>query len=267
MKLYLDVLVIENFIVNLFIIIITFRVLKYEYSFKKALCISFLGGLYSLCMVLESLSFLKAIYIQIIVAFLMIYIPSAKREGRRLIKSFVSFMAISFLLSGLLFKFIISTQKYTLIDGVIIKDFNVKYLILGVCIVYIGLDRVTTLIRERNIVSNFIYEMKIEINNKEISIRGFLDSGNELREPVTNLPCILIEKNKLQDISVNRNEMYKIPYKAIGYSGGLYGFKVKKIKILKDGDLWREIEGIVCPCDDKLSKDDEFNGLISRGVI
>ncbi|MGL4875708.1 MAG: sigma-E processing peptidase SpoIIGA [Clostridium sp.] len=267
MKLYLDVLVVENFIVNLFIIIITFRVLKYEYSFKKALFISFLGGLYSLCMVVPYLNFLKAAYIQILVVFLMIYVPSKKKEVRRLIKSFVSFMSISFLLSGLLFKFIISTQKYTLIDGVVIKDFNVKYLILGICIIYISLDRITTLVRDRNIISTFIYDMKIEINNSEIEIRGFLDSGNELREPVTNLPCILIEKNKLKNININKNEMYRIPYNAIGYSGGLYGFKVKKIKIIKDGDIWREVEGIICPCDDKLSKEDEFNGLISRGVI
>ncbi|MGL5416594.1 MAG: sigma-E processing peptidase SpoIIGA [Clostridium sp.] len=267
MRLYLDVLVMENFIANLFIIIITFKVLKYEYSFKKALIISFLSGMYSLCMVIEELSFLKAIYIQIIVAFLMIYIPSVERNRSRLIRGFITFMAISFLLSGLLFKFIISTQKYTLIDGVVIKNFNVRYLMLGICIVFIGLERITTLIRDRNIVSNFIYDINLKIDNKEITLRGFLDSGNELREPVTNLPCILIEKEKLKNIKRSKEEMYKIPYRAIGYSGGLYGFKVKEIKILKDGEVWREVEGIICPCDDKLSDENEFSGLISRGVI
>jgi len=25
-------------------------------------------------------------------------------------------------------------------------------------------------------------------------IKGFLDTGNELREPITNLPCIIVEE-------------------------------------------------------------------------
>lgn len=267
MEIYLDVLILENFIVNLFLIMVSFKILKYKYSFKKAILAAIIGGLYSLCMVIKEISFFKAFYIQILIAFLMIYIPLEKREKIKLVKSFFTFMSSSFFLSGICFKFIISSQKYTIIDGVVIKNFSIKYLLLGVFIVFIILERITTCIRDRNIVSNFIYDVKLNIKNKEINIKGFLDSGNELREPVTNLPCILIERRELENINFKKDEMYRIPYKAIGYSGGLYGFKVENIRILKDGKLWREIEGIICPCDDRLSKENEFVGLISRGVI
>lgn len=267
MEVYLDIIILENFIVNLFLIIISFKILKYEYSFKKALMAASIGGIYSLCMIIKEISFLKAFYIQLLVAFFMIYLPIIKKQKINLIKSFFVFMASSFFLSGLIFKFILSTQKYTIIDGVVIKNLNVKYLILGVFILFIVLERITTAIRDRNIVSNFIYDIELDVKEKKISIKGFLDSGNELREPITNLPCLLIEKAELKDINLTKDQMYKIPYRAIGYSGGLYGFKVKHIRILKDGKVWRELEGIVCPCDDKLSKENEFVGLISRGVI
>ncbi|WP_297631805.1 sigma-E processing peptidase SpoIIGA [uncultured Clostridium sp.] len=267
MELYLDVIILENFIVNLFLIITTFKILKYNYSFKRAILVAVIGGVYSLCMVIEEISFLKAFYIQLLIAFIMVYIPSVKREKISLIKSFSTFIGASFFLSGLIFKIILSSQKYTIIDGVVIKNLNVKFLMLGVFVLFIVLERIMTVIKDRNIISSFIYDIELNIKDKKINIKGFLDSGNELREPITNLPCILIEKAELREISLVKGQMYKIPYRAIGYSGGIYGFKVKNIKISKDGKVWRELEGIICPCDDKLSRENQFVGLISRGVI
>ena len=58
MKVYVDVIVFENFIIDLFLLRITCKVLKYK-SGKKIYFAALIGGLYSLVVVIKSLNFLK----------------------------------------------------------------------------------------------------------------------------------------------------------------------------------------------------------------
>ena len=61
--------------------------------------------------------------------------------------------------------------------------------------------------------------------------------------------------------------MFYINYSAIGYNGKLKGFKVNDIKIYEDSNRFREVDAIVCLCKEVLSREREFNALLSRGVI
>ena len=58
-----------------------------------------------------------------------------------------------------------------------------------------------------------------------------------------------------------------IPYSTIGEDGSLRGFKSKEVRIRGEDMEWKSVEVIVCKCKNKLSKDNEFNALLSRGVI
>ena len=58
-----------------------------------------------------------------------------------------------------------------------------------------------------------------------------------------------------------------IPYNAIGYGGNLKGIRINNIKI-KGRELWyRQVDAIICPCVEKLSRENEFNALLSRGIL
>ena len=66
---------------------------------------------------------------------------------------------------------------------------------------------------------------------------------------------------------IDKKNIYEIPYNVIGYGGKLKGIKINNIKI-KGRDLWdRQVDAIVCPCMEKLSKENEFNALLSRGIL
>ncbi|MCR6515900.1 MAG: sigma-E processing peptidase SpoIIGA [Clostridium chrysemydis] len=266
MDIYIDVLILENSIVNLFLLTITYKILRIEYSFRNSFVISFLGSFYSLTMILDSLKIFSIFPIQLFVAIIMCYIPIKNKAFTKIIKATITFLGVSFVLSGICFKFMMESGRYTTLDGIYLSDFKVKYLILSIIIIYLTLDRIITLIKEKNIMDNFIFDLKINIGESEIKIKSFLDTGNELREPITNLPCVIIEKNSFKYNESENEVFYKIPYKAIGCEGYLKGIKVKSMQIRK-GDMLKEFEGIVCLCDEKLSKENEFNALLSRGVL
>ena len=104
-------------------------------------------------------------------------------------------------------------------------------------------------------------------SKKSIFIKGLLDTGNALREPVTNLPCIIVESDFFNDLELNSNNEFLIPYSTIGEDGLLKGFKSKDIRIRGEDKKWRNVEVILCECKNKLSKENDFNALLSRGVI
>jgi stage II sporulation protein GA (sporulation sigma-E factor processing peptidase) len=116
-------------------------------------------------------------------------------------------------------------------------------------------------------VNNYIFQLEFEIQDKKYNFKSFLDTGNELREPITNLPCILIEKNLIEDINFDCNNTYHILYDSIGYGGELKGVRINNVKLNSNKFLDKKIDAIICPCTEKLSKENEFNALLSRGVV
>jgi stage II sporulation protein GA (sporulation sigma-E factor processing peptidase) len=121
--------------------------------------------------------------------------------------------------------------------------------------------------KDKLFTNNFSFRIEFEIEKRKYSFESFLDTGNELSETITNLPCILIEENLMSDFDFYGKNTYEILYSSIGYGGSLKGIRVNNIKIINKGCLYEKIDAIICPCKEKLSKENEFNALLSRGTV
>jgi len=133
-------------------------------------------------------------------------------------------------------------------------------------IVYIIYSRFIEYIKDKLFTNNFTFNIEFEVDDIQYNLKSFLDTGNELREPITNLPCILIEENLISHINFEGKNIYYILYSSIGYGGKLKGIRVNNIKIKKKDCLYENVDAIICPCKEKLSSEHEFNALLSRGV-
>lgn len=267
MIVYVDVLVAENFIVNLFLLTLTMKCVRHKCSTLMMIVSGIIGGVYTLVLIIPSLRIFSSLPFELLVACLMLRIAYGKTSIINLIKLLFIFLMITFMLSGLCFLFSLKQNKYILGQSFELDNYSIKYIIIGAMSIYIVTERIVQYIKDRNFVNNYIYTIEFEVENKEYKLNGFLDTGNELREPVTNLPCILVEEHLIYDINFKNKNTYSIPYSSIGYGGSLKGIRVNNIKI-KGRDLWqRELDAIICPCKQKLSKENEFNVLLSRGIV
>lgn len=267
MEIYIDLLLIENFVIDMFILLITTKLLRIKVVNSLLIISSLFGSVYTLVEVFPKLKVFSLFPFQIIIAFLMMMILLKGRSIALVTKGTCIYILCAFTLSGVSFGFSLWQNSYSLTMGYSISNYSMKYLIMSIVLVYVVADRAISYIRERALVSNFIYEIEVYINDIRYVIKGFLDTGNELREPVTNLPCIIVEERFLLNYQEDEEKTYYIPYNAIGFSGKLKGFKVDKVLIRGDKEEWREVTAIICPCNDVLSRDKEFNALLSRGVI
>ena len=122
-------------------------------------------------------------------------------------------------------------------------------------------------------IESLIYDCFIELHGRNISIRGFLDTGNSLCDIITGLPVIIIGKSVAENIipDIEKflalqsvSEKYKIiPYKtADGHRSILPAFKPDKV-FLNDN----EIEVIVAVTNENLGIKQGFNCLLNRYCI
>ncbi|MGL5151841.1 MAG: sigma-E processing peptidase SpoIIGA [Clostridium sp.] len=267
MELYVDMIILENVCIVFFLLSITFKIMNVNIGVKRILISSLIGGIYTLVMIIPEIRVLSIIPIQILVVAIMILICIQIKKVLVIIKGIVIFLLSSFLLSGVCFGLSLMQNEFNLSSPYTITNYSIKYTIFAVIGLYFISMRIMSIIKDRMIVTNFIYDIEIIHNNKICELKAFLDTGNELREPITNLPCIIIEKEKVGKLFEENENTYHIPYSAIGYNGTLVGVKVNKVRINREKGKYTEITAIICQCNNTLSKEGDYNALLSRGVI
>lgn len=267
MIVYADILFIEDFIVNLFLLTVTMKFLRHKCKFSLLSASACIGGIYSFVVIIPELGFLETLPFELLIAYLMLRLVYGKAPFLNMLKVLITFLMITFTLSGICFLFSLKQNYYILGSNFNIEKYSAKYIILSLMLLYVFLNRISDYIRDKVAVDSYIYIMEFKIEGETYTFHSFLDTGNELREPVTNLPCILIEENLFSQINFKDKNIYNIPYSAIGYGGNLKGVRVNNIKIKGRDLLYRQVDAIVCPCMEKLSKENEFNALLSRGIF
>jgi len=267
MEIYADILILENCIVNLFLLTATMKCIKHKCKMIALIISSSVGGVYTLILLIPKLKVLSTLPFELIVACIMIRLVYGKISFFNLIKILAIFLMMTFTLSGLCFLFSVKQNLYLIGTTFKIEKYSIKYIMLAIMILYIIYSRIIDYIKDKLFTNKFNFNIEFEIEERKYSFQSFLDTGNELREVITNLPCILIEEDLINDINFNSKNTYNILYSSIGHGGSLKGIRVNNIKIKNEDFVYQEIDAIICPCKEKLSKENEFNALLSRGVV
>lgn len=264
---YVDVLIFVNFVVNLFILHVTVQTLKKRVKLKWVCLSSFIGSLYVLTVVYPNLKYLTYTPFKILMVIVMILITFREKNILFNIKASVIFTLYSILLAGMCLFIQISNNK-NMSFNVIIINFPYEKLLLSVMIIYILIYRIIIFIEDRKKVLTLIYTIDIINKSYKKTIKAFLDTGNELREPATNLPVLIVERDILSEFSLEKNNTFYIPYTVLnGTNGKLVGFKPEYINIHIDNKNIETRDVIIAFCEYKLSKENDYNGLMSRGIL
>jgi len=261
---YLDVLLIENFIVNIFLLYITTQTLRINTKLRYLILAALIGAMYAIGAVLSNFHYFFMVPLKFITAIIMIYIVFRKNKIIFIIKGSILFILFSMMLAGLCI-FIELNNNISSIT--IFNKFSYKILLSAIMIIYVIVHRIITHISERNELENLIFDIEIVTEDNIKKLRAFFDTGNELREPATNLPVIIVEKRLFLDEEINEKNKFIIPYRVVSGDGGrLEGFKPRYVKIYNKEKVF-ERQVIVAFCDNHLSIMNDYNALLSRGIL
>lgn len=264
MVVYIDKYLIGNFIIDFFLLELTMKSLKIKINIKRLLLASLIGSLYALVIVIPSLRIFTFIAFKIFVALIMIFIVFNGKSFKFIMKSFMVFILYSMLLGGLYLFLQLNIENNSENSKSIIY-YTDKFFIVVIFIYIIG-ERIFSFILDRNRIKIFTYTIEISLNGVNVKFNAFLDTGNELREPVTNLPVIIAEENLFSDVDLSKYDKYMIPYKVIGGTGTIHAFRPKSVIIYQNG-IREEKDAVVGLINSTLDAENGYNALLSRGIL
>ncbi len=205
MKIYLDLILVINFIIDYLLLYGTKKILKNKTSRKRILIGSIIGSSTSLLMIYQN-----NIIIKIILSILIIIITFGIKN---IIKNITYFYLLSIILGGTLYLFDLNIYKL---------NYQIL-LIISPILIYLYIREN---IKYKNIYSNN-YIVEIYINNKLYKLEGMIDTGNELKDPYKKRSIILVNLN----LDYTKYKYLFVPYNALNTQGIIPCIKPDKIII------------------------------------
>lgn len=296
MTIYLDVVLAENLCMNYIILFASAYILKKKVKHIRLIISALIGGIYSILAYIQVLQIYSNIICKFILSIVMVYIAYKPKNIKELIKNIIFFYLVSFVFGGTAFAllYFIKPQEILIKNGVYVGTYPLKIAILGGIVGFTVLVAALKFIKIKLTKKDIFCNICIYIEDKCLEMIGILDTGNMLKDPITNRPVIIIEKDKMKDIFPNvilnnlskiiggdmPKELYEdenmkyitkfrvIPFKTIGKENGLLlGFKVNKVKIEMD-EISKTINNVIVGIyDSKLSKKETYSALIGIDIL
>ncbi len=295
MTIYIDIVIIENLIMNYIILCATGIVSKNKIRHLRLIMASLLGAIYSVVAYMKILEIYSNIVLKILLSVIIVYIAYNPQTVKKLWKTLVMFYLVSFVFGGVAFSliYIIKPQDIIMKNGLFLGTYPLKTIILGAIVAFAIIIIAVKIIRKKFTTKDMICDIEIMLNNKKINTKALIDTGNMLKEPITNTPVVVVEKILLyecipKEILNNINQIIGgdlekipqqiqsqyisklklIPFSSLGKQYGmLLGIKVQQIKIIKESEEITKENIIVGIYQQSLTKNGEYQALMGMEFI
>ena len=295
MTIYVDILFLQNFILNFIILLGTGIISKSKIKFVKIVVASITGATYVIMYYYIRNKIYSNILMKIILSIFMLYIAFTPKSFKEILKMIVYFYLTSFAFGGAAIAaiYVMDTQKITIQNGIIVGDYTIKTVFLGVIVAFGVVIFAFKFVKAKFSKKDLLCNIVIKLNQKEIKTKALLDTGNLLKEPITNIPVVVAEYNLLEDVipkeildnienilggdlsqisEETKNEYMSrlkvIPFTSLGKQNGmLLGLKADMVVIEEEKNTKNIDKVIIGIYTKKLSKRDEYKALVGIEII
>lgn len=291
MKVYLDIVLLENFIMNYIILFSTALISKSKINFLKIGIASFIAGLYSILNYVWKLENVESFLVKVLISMMMILIGFESRKIKTIFRQLILFYLVSFTFGGISFMllFLISPTQIVFENGLLVGTYPVKMTIMGGVLGVVVIAIVSYIIKDRMKTKSMVCDLEIFYKGNYQKIKTMIDTGNLLKEPISQTDVIIVEKNSLRRLLPDdildhleniiqgkwlgsREDVYTYKFKVIPFSslgnenGLLIGFKPDYIKIL-DEEEWIRDDVMIGIYNGKLCKSNLYTSLIGLDIL
>lgn len=213
MTIYIDLVILLNCFFDSLILLTVNTTLKRNISLKKILFVSLLGELSLLGFLLSNKYLL--ILLKLEISLILNILTFKYKDIFYTVTNVLYFYMVSIILGGFIYYLKLNNLSY----------FFILLLVPLILYLYIkqNLNMKTTI--------NKTYPLTIYFPNKrKLSLTGFVDTGNKLRDPVTKKWVVLVNKKLLQGVIRIRTPIY-VPYHSLNNKGLVECIKPEKLVI------------------------------------
>lgn len=295
MTIYIDVVFLENLVMNSIILVASGIILKKKMKWIRIILASSLGAIYTIIGYISVLEIYSNLILKVILSILIIYIAFNPQTVKQLWKDILIFYLTSFVFGGVAFAliYVVKPQDILMKNGLFLGTYPLKTVLLAAIVAFIIIIAAFAIVKTKFSKKDMFCDVEVELNNKIIKTRAMIDTGNLLKEPITNTPVIVLEHTLLYECvpkeildnleSILGGELVKIPEKvrneyisklklipfaSLGKQNGmLVGIKADSLKIIQD-DQEKENKNVIIGIYNKsLTKRGEYRALVGMDLI
>ena len=280
---------------NYIILFTTAVVLKIKVNHIRLILASLLGAGYSIIAYMGIIKVYSSIILKIILSVLIIYIAFNPQNIKKMCKDLLLFYLVSFVFGGATFAliYIIKPQNILMKNGLFLGTYTLKTVMLGAVVAFCIIIGAFAIIKNKISKKDMFCEIEILINQKKIKTKAMIDTGNMLKEPITNVPVIVVEHillyscmpkeilNNLKEImggdfknipcDIQEKYISKlklIPFSSLGKQNGmLIGIRPEYVKVITDEQEKINKNVIIGIYEKSLTKKGEYQALIGIELL
>lgn len=269
---------------------------KAKYQQIRLLISSIIGSAYAVMVYLNILSVYSNIIAKIILSIVMIYVAFNPQNIKQFVKKLLIFYLVSFIFGGCTFALIyfIEPRNAQMRNGVFVGTYPLKVALIAGTVAFLITQIAFKINKSKLSSKDALLKVKIYYEGKILELNALLDSGNMLKDPISGMPVIIVERQKLNaiipekilehiekimggddqkeksNIEVQKylSKVRMIPFMSIGKENGmLVGIRIDKIRIENDDQTIEKNNVIVGVYNKKISKDNKYNALIGLNLL
>lgn len=243
MKIYLDLVMILNFLFDFFLLMVVSLLLRRNVSINQLLKGAFFGGL-SILFLFIKINSVQLFFLKLFISIIMVVLSFGYRDLKYTFKNLFYLYSASFILGG--FLYYLNVEFSYKQEGIVFyhNGLSINYIVLLMISPIILYCYVKQGIYLKNNYANY-YKVNINFGQDRIlHCNGFLDSGNHLEDPYQHRPVILIDHRKFI-YDINEFQMILVPISTATSSTLLSCIKVPEIEIVGIGKRNNVLLGIM----------------------
>ena len=300
MYIYLDVIWLLNFFFDGLLLYLTALILKRKITIWRLVAGSLLGSLIVILMVSPLSMYATHPVIKLIFSFFIIGIAFGYKRFRFFFQNLVTFYFATFMVGGgMIGVHYFLKYEMEIMNGVLMTNTNQfgnpvswGFVLLGFPLLWFFTRKQIGEIEMKKIQYDQIAKVVITIENKKIQLKGLIDSGNQLYDPITKSPVLIVDVNKAgeyfpesiieqsknmdsfttdesdQDMHKWENRVRIIPYRGVGQEHQfLLALKPDEITIFHSNEQIIVKKGLVALNHTILSSDGEYDCIIHPKML
>ncbi len=273
---------------DLVILLIVNRIMRYHASAIRLLLSSTLGAVWSVAAVMipdRYRLFVNLCTYFIVTALMLAMINSplniikAQQSNKdryaltnylkELFKGMIIMLSVACFSGGIMHMIVYYTYAGWIIRRILVTYNQLIYLILISVVVIIVIARVYRTYRK----SSDIYKVTVIVDNHKIMLHGIVDTGNQLTDKYTGKPVNVMDKSYFENVLYQINDYGRlkyhfIPYRTIGNNEGIIEVITSDYMYISGKDETKAYKGALIGLSDrKVSQNGEYQALINGRMI
>ncbi|NQX65473.1 sigma-E processing peptidase SpoIIGA [Paenibacillus alba] len=211
MVVYADLIFLLNFLMDAAILIVTAKTRKISFKWWRIVGSSFLGASYVVIMFLPVPLFLFTFSVKCMFCIGMIMTAFGFGSLQNLLRNLGTFLLVNFAVAGGMFgiHYVLASSS-DVMKGIVFTQSGVALFQLNMGGILFVLALLIPLLwwfktvfqstKQREVMTTFLAEITIHVGDYTASCKGLIDTGNQLYDPLTRTPVMVMEVSEWGDV-------------------------------------------------------------------